>query len=48
MQELYDSSIRDSLIGLLNRRGAMQVIKKSLERRAGQSAMLLVDSTISR
>ena len=43
MQELYDSSIRDSLTGLLNRRGAMEVIKKSLERHAGRSAMLLVD-----
>ncbi|HEX9753538.1 MAG TPA: GGDEF domain-containing protein [Methyloceanibacter sp.] len=43
MQELYDSSIRDSLTGLLNRRGAMQVIKKSVERHAGQRAMLLVD-----
>jgi len=43
MQELYDSSIRDSLTGLLNRRGAMQVIKKSVEQHAGQSAMLLVD-----
>jgi diguanylate cyclase (GGDEF)-like protein len=43
MQELYDSSIRDSLTGLLNRRGAMHVIKKSVERQAGPSAMLLVD-----
>jgi len=43
MQELYDSSIRDSLTGLLNRRGAMQVIKKSLERHSGGSALLLVD-----
>ncbi|MGH6833774.1 MAG: sensor domain-containing diguanylate cyclase, partial [Methyloceanibacter sp.] len=43
MQELYDSSIRDSLTGLLNRRGAMEVIKKSVERHAGQCAMLLVD-----
>jgi diguanylate cyclase (GGDEF)-like protein len=43
MLELYDSSIRDSLTGLLNRRGAMQVIKKSVERHAGQSAMLFVD-----
>lgn len=43
MQELYDSSIRDSLTGLLNRRGAMGIIKKSLEEYAGGSAMLLVD-----
>jgi diguanylate cyclase (GGDEF)-like protein len=43
IQELYDSSIRDSLTGLLNRRGAMQIIKRSLEAHAGKSAMLLVD-----
>jgi diguanylate cyclase (GGDEF)-like protein len=43
IQELYDSSIRDSLTGMLNRRGAMQVIKSSLERHGGTSAMLLVD-----
>jgi len=43
IHELYDSSIRDSLTGLLNRRGAMQVIKKSLERHPGGSALLLVD-----
>jgi GGDEF domain-containing protein len=43
IQELHDSSIRDSLTGMLNRRGAMEVIKKSLERHGGSSAMLLVD-----
>jgi diguanylate cyclase (GGDEF)-like protein len=43
IQELYDSSVRDSLTGLLNRRGAMQIIKRSLEGHAGKSAMLLVD-----
>ncbi len=43
IQELYDSSIHDSLTGMLNRRGAMQVIKSSLERHDGTSAMLLVD-----
>ena len=43
IQELHDSSIRDSLTGMLNRRGAMQIIKKSLERHAGSGAMLLVD-----
>jgi diguanylate cyclase (GGDEF)-like protein len=43
IQELYDSSIRDSLTGMLNRRGAMQIIKKSLEAHPGRSAMLLVD-----
>ena len=40
---VYDSSIRDALTGLLNRRGAMEVIKKSVEQHGGQSAMLLVD-----
>jgi hypothetical protein len=43
MRELYDSSIRDSLTGLLNRRGAMEVIGKSLARHAGTNATLLVD-----
>lgn len=43
IQELHDSSIHDSLTGMLNRRGAMQIIKKSLERHAGSGAMLLVD-----
>jgi predicted signal transduction protein with EAL and GGDEF domain len=38
-----DSSIRDSLTGMLNRRGAMHVVKKALEGHAGSSAMLLVD-----
>jgi diguanylate cyclase (GGDEF)-like protein len=41
--ELYDSSIRDSLTGMLNRRGAMHVIKKAVESHAGASAMMLVD-----
>jgi diguanylate cyclase (GGDEF)-like protein len=43
LQELYESSIRDSLTGMLNRRGAMHVIKKALEGHPGPSAMLLVD-----
>ncbi len=43
IQELYDSSIRDSLTGMLNRRGAMQVIKKAVEGHAGPSAILVVD-----
>lgn len=43
IQELYDSSIRDSLTGMLNRLGAMQVIKKSLEQHMGSSAVLVVD-----
>ena len=43
MQQLYDSSIRDSLTGLLNRRGAMDTIGKSLARHKASNAMLLVD-----
>jgi diguanylate cyclase (GGDEF)-like protein len=43
IEELYDSSIRDSLTGLLNRRGAMLVIKKTLEQQTETCAMLLVD-----
>ncbi|MGD9501189.1 MAG: GGDEF domain-containing protein [Methyloceanibacter sp.] len=43
MRELHESSIRDSLTGMLNRRGAMDVIKKAVERHAGRSAMLIVD-----
>jgi diguanylate cyclase (GGDEF)-like protein len=43
IQELYDSSIHDSLTGMLNRLGAMQVIKKSLEQHMGSSAVMVVD-----
>jgi diguanylate cyclase (GGDEF)-like protein len=43
MQQLYDSSIRDSLTGLLNRRGAIDAIGKSLARHQVSNAMLLVD-----
>ena len=43
MQQLYDSSIRDSLTGLLNRRGALDTIDKSLARHQASNAMLLVD-----
>jgi diguanylate cyclase (GGDEF)-like protein len=43
MQQLYDSSIRDSLTGLLNRRGAIDTIGKSLARHQASNAMLLVD-----
>ncbi len=43
MEELYDSSIRDSLTGLLNRRGAMEIIGKSLARHPCTNATLLVD-----
>lgn len=43
MRELHESSIRDSLTGMLNRRGAMDVVKKAVERYAGRSAMLVID-----
>ena len=43
MRELYDSSIRDSLTGMFNRRGAMDLMKKAVDRHAGRSAMLVVD-----
>jgi len=42
MQELYESSIRDSLTGLLNRRGAIDTIGKSARHKTG-NATLLVD-----
>ena len=43
MQQLYDISIRDGLTGLLNRRGAIDTIAKSLARHQASNAMLLVD-----
>ena len=43
MQQLYDISIRDSLTGLLNRRGAIATIGKLLARHQASNAMLLVD-----
>jgi len=43
MEEHYHTSIRDGLTGLLNRRGAMVAIGKSLERRTASYATLLVD-----
>jgi diguanylate cyclase (GGDEF)-like protein len=43
LEEHYHTSIRDGLTGLLNRRGAMVAISKSLERRAASCATLLVD-----
>jgi diguanylate cyclase (GGDEF)-like protein len=43
MQEFYENSIRDSLTGLLNRRGAIEAITKSLARHPGTNATLLVD-----
>jgi diguanylate cyclase (GGDEF)-like protein len=43
MQEFYENSIRDSLTGLLNRRGAIEDITKSLARHPGTNATLLVD-----
>jgi hypothetical protein len=47
MQELHDISIHDSLTGLFNRRGVMQVIKKALEAHIGKSAVRSSTSTIS-
>jgi Diguanylate cyclase, GGDEF domain len=43
IQELHDSSIHDSLTGLFNRQGVMEVIKKALESHVGKSAVILVD-----
>jgi diguanylate cyclase (GGDEF)-like protein len=43
MQEFYENSIRDSLTGLLNRRGAIEAITRSLARHPGTNATLLVD-----
>jgi len=43
IEDLYASTIRDGLTGLLNRRGVMDRVKKALERYAGKSALLLID-----
>jgi diguanylate cyclase (GGDEF)-like protein len=43
LEEHYLTSIRDGLTGLLNRRGAMDAIGKSLARRSASYATLLVD-----
>jgi diguanylate cyclase (GGDEF)-like protein len=43
MQEFYENSIRDSLTGLLNRRGAIEAITRALARHPGTNATLLVD-----
>jgi diguanylate cyclase (GGDEF)-like protein len=43
MQQLYESSVRDDLTGLLNRRGALDAIGKSLARHPATNAMLLID-----
>lgn len=43
MRRHYDSSLRDDLTGLLNRRGALDAIGKSLARRAQVYATLLID-----
>jgi diguanylate cyclase (GGDEF)-like protein len=43
IDEHYRSSIRDGLTGLLNRRGALDAIGKSLARRTASYAVLLVD-----
>ncbi len=43
IQEHYYNSIRDGLTGLLNRRGAMDAVGKSLARRTASYATVLVD-----
>jgi diguanylate cyclase (GGDEF)-like protein len=43
MQQLYDNSIRDSLTGLLNRRGVIDAMGKSLARHQASNAMLVID-----
>ena len=43
LEEHYHTSIRDGLTGLLNRRGALDAIHKSLARRTASYATLLVD-----
>jgi diguanylate cyclase (GGDEF)-like protein len=43
IEEHYYTSIRDGLTGLLNRRGALDAIRRSLERRTASYATLLVD-----
>jgi diguanylate cyclase (GGDEF)-like protein len=43
IKELHEISIQDSLTGFYNRRGAMEIIKKALERHVGKSAVMLVD-----
>jgi diguanylate cyclase (GGDEF)-like protein len=43
MEELYDKSIRDSLTGLLNRRGAIEAINAALAPNTGTNATLLLD-----
>ena len=42
IQEYYDTSIRDSLTGPLNRRGAVATIDKALSRHRGSNATLLI------
>jgi diguanylate cyclase (GGDEF)-like protein len=43
IEEHYHTSIRDGLTRLLNRRGALDAIRRSLERRTASYATLLVD-----
>ena len=43
MEKHYRDSVRDGLTGLLNRRGAMEEVGKSLARRTASYATLLVD-----
>jgi diguanylate cyclase (GGDEF)-like protein len=43
IEEHYHTSIRDGLTGLLNRRGALDAIRRALDRRTASYATLLVD-----
>jgi diguanylate cyclase (GGDEF)-like protein len=43
IEQHYYTSIRDGLTGLLNRRGALDAIRRALERRTASYATLLVD-----
>jgi diguanylate cyclase (GGDEF)-like protein len=43
IEEHYHTSIRDGLTGLLNRRGALDAIRRALARRTASYATLLVD-----
>jgi diguanylate cyclase (GGDEF)-like protein len=43
VRELYETAITDSLTGLLNRRGATEIIKPAVKKHAGRAALLVVD-----
>ena len=43
IEELYHTSIRDGLTGVLNRRGALDAVNKALARRLASYATMLVD-----